>query len=152
MDIASLDLNNHWWWLILAIVLAIGEVAMPGIFLIWVAIAAAVTGLLAMAVGISLAVQFVVFAALCLAATWGGRRWYRDNPVPSSDPLLNDRAARLVGEIVTVSAAIESGRGRVRVGDGEWNCRGEDAPVGAHVRIAGANGTTLTVTPIASAD
>ncbi|MFN5643675.1 MAG: NfeD family protein, partial [Sphingomonadales bacterium] len=60
-------------------------------------------------------------------------------------PKLNDRGARLAGEIVTVVQAIEHGRGRVRVGDSEWNARGDDAPVGAHVRVTGAEGAVLLV-------
>ncbi|KEY97856.1 membrane protein, partial [Sphingomonas sp. BHC-A] len=69
------------------------------------------------------------------------------NPVDSQDPLLNDRAARLVGEVVTVVEPIDNGRGRVKVGDGVWSCRGPDAPVGARVRVTGAEGSVLTVEP-----
>ena len=56
-----------------------------------------------------------------------GRRHYERNPVPSSDPLLNDRTARLIGQKVTVVEAIENGEGRVRVGDSVWAARGPDA-------------------------
>ena len=45
----------------------------------------------------------------------------------------------------TVVQAIENGRGRVRVGDSEWNARGDDAPLGAHVRVTGAEGAVLLV-------
>jgi membrane protein implicated in regulation of membrane protease activity len=145
--ITAIDLENHWWWLILAVVLGIGEILLPGVFLIWIAIAAAATGLIAMATGIGAASQIVLFAVLCLLATWLGRRWYVDNPVPSQDPLLNDRAARLIGEVVTVVEAIEDGRGRVSVGDGAWPCRGPDAPVGAKVRVTGSQGAALVVEP-----
>jgi membrane protein implicated in regulation of membrane protease activity len=145
--ITAIDLENHWWWLILAVVLGIGEILLPGVFLIWIAIAAAATGLIAMATGIGAASQIVLFAVLCLLATWLGRRWYVDNPVPSQDPLLNDRAARLIGEVVTVVEAIEDGRGRVSVGDGAWPCRGPDASVGAKVRVTGSQGAALVVEP-----
>ena len=63
----------------------------------------------------------------------------------ASDPLLNERAARLIGQTVTVETAIENGKGRVKVGDGVWNARGPDAPSGAQVRVVGADGTCLTV-------
>jgi membrane protein implicated in regulation of membrane protease activity len=76
---------------------------------------------------------------------WGGRRWYAANPVDSQDPLLNDRTARLVGEIVTVVEPIDNGRGRVKVGDSVWSCRGPDAPVGSRVRITGADASVLQV-------
>ena len=63
----------------------------------------------------------------------------------SQDPLLNDRTARLVGEIVTVVEPIDNGRGRVKVGDSVWPCRGPDAPVGSQVRVVGAEASVLKV-------
>lgn len=143
--LASIDMQGHWWWLILAAILGIAEIIMPGIFLIWIAIAAGLTGLIAVATGIALPIQIILFAALCLIATYAGRRWYAGNPVESADPLLNDRAARLVGDIVTVVEAIDNGRGRVKVGDGVWNCAGPDAEAGSRVRIIGADGAVLRV-------
>lgn len=138
-------LEDHWWWLVFAALLGVGEVLVPGVFLIWVALAAAVTGLIALALPLSVPVQFLIFAGLCLVAVWGGRRWYAANPVASQDPLLNDRTARLIGETVVVVEAIEGGHGRVRVGDSVWSCRGPDAPAGARVRITGADASILQV-------
>ncbi|WP_150290741.1 NfeD family protein [Sphingobium estronivorans] len=138
-------LDDHWGWLIFAALLGVGEVLLPGVFLIWVALAAAVTGLVALALPISIPVQLLLFAALCLISVWGGRRWYSSNPVASQDPLLNDRTARLVGEIVTLVEPIDNGRGRVKVGDSVWSCRGPDAPAGTKVRVIGAEASVLNV-------
>ncbi len=138
-------LEDHWWWLVFAALLGIGEVLLPGVFLIWIAIAAALTGLAAMILPIGVALQFLIFAALCVASVWGGRRWYIDNPVASQDPLLNDRTARLIGETVTVVDPIAGGEGRVKVGDSVWTCRGPDAPAGVRVTVVGAEGTVLRV-------
>ncbi|MEJ7933189.1 NfeD family protein [Sphingobium sp. AN558] len=138
-------LEDHWWWLVFAALLGIGEVLLPGVFLIWIAIAAAVTGLAAMVLPIGVALQFLLFAALCIAAVWGGRRWYRDNPVASEDPLLNDRTARLIGQIVIVTDPITAGKGRVKVGDSVWTARGDEAPAGEKMRVVGAEGTILRV-------
>jgi len=138
-------LQDHWGWLVFAALLGMAEVLLPGVFLIWVALAAAVTGLVALALPIGLPVQLLLFAALCLLSVWGGRRWYSSNPVDSQDPMLNDRTARLVGEVVTVVEAIDNGRGRVKVGDGEWSCHGPDAPVGTRVRVIGAEASVLKV-------
>ncbi|MET0136783.1 MAG: NfeD family protein [Sphingobium sp.] len=133
-------------WMVFAVVLAIGEIVLPGIFLIWIAIAAAVTGGAAFILPtLPLPAQILAFALLCLIATWGGRRWCRDNPVASTDPLLNDRAARLVGRSVTVVDAIADGEGRVRIDDGTWNAIGPDAPVGTQMVVITAQGATLTV-------
>jgi membrane protein implicated in regulation of membrane protease activity len=144
----GLDVEPQWLWLLAAIALGIAELIAPGVFLIWLAAAAAATGLLTLAFGIDLPFQFAVFALLAIAAVYSGRRWYLANPMPSADPMLNDRAARLVGRTVVVTQAIENGEGRVRVGDGVWSCRGLDAPEGARVRITGADGSCLKVEPV----
>ncbi|MET0338661.1 MAG: NfeD family protein [Caulobacter sp.] len=141
-------LQDHWWWLIFAALLGIAEVVLPGVFLIWIAVAAAVTGLVALVLPIPVPAQILVFAALCVAAVWGGRRWYAANPVVSADPNLNDRTARLIGEIVTVVEAIEGNQGRVKVGDSVWTARGADAPVGARLRVIRAEATILWVEPV----
>lgn len=136
---------NPWWWLGLAVVLGIGEIVTPGVLLIWVAAAAAIVGAVALAMPIPLALQFLMFAGLCLLAVWAGRRWYRDNPVASQDPLLNDRMARLIGKHVVVVDAIVNGEGRVRVDDGTWTANGPDVPAGAHMVVVGVNGAALVV-------
>lgn len=135
-------------WLILGLVLGIAEIVMPGIFLIWVAMAAAITGVATLLLPLSVPLQVTVFAVLCVAATYIGKRMYALHPGDSQDPLLNDRTARLIGEIVSVSEAIDSGKGRVKVGDSEWTCKGGDAPVGAKVRVTGAQGSVLLVEPV----
>jgi hypothetical protein len=140
-------MDVHWWWLAAAIVLGIAELMVPGAFLVWIAAAAALTGVAALVLNLPLAVQFVLFGLFSVASVHFGRRWY-GNAVPSSDPLLNDRAARLVGETVVVVDAIRDGRGRVKVGDGVWPARGPDAETGARVKITGADGTCLRVEPV----
>ena len=67
------------------------EIFVPGVFLVWMAAAAAVTGLLVAFLPLALPFQLALFALLAMAAVYGGRRHYERNPVPSSDPLLNDR-------------------------------------------------------------
>lgn len=138
-------LEDHWGWLVFAALLGIAEVLMPGVFLIWIAIAAAITGLVALTLPISLPFQLLLFAALSLLAVWAGRRWYVDNPVPSSDPLLNDRSARLIGQSVTVVDAIIAGEGRVKIGDSVWSATGPDTPAGTRMRVAGVDGTIIRV-------
>lgn len=139
------ELEPHWMWMLAAIFLGIAELIVPGVFLIWLAAAAAATGLATLAFGIALPFQFALFALTAIASVYLGRRWYIANPMPSADPMLNDRAARLVGRTVVVTQAIVNGEGRVRVGDSVWSCRGPDCAEGARVRIAGADGSCLKV-------
>jgi len=146
--IGLLPIDPHWAWLILAGLLFIAEIMVPGIFLIWIGMAALVTGLATLALGIPEPLQFALFAMLAIAAVFAGRRWFALNPIESSDPLLNDRAARLVGETVTVVEAIAGGEGRVRVGDGVWPAKGADAPLGARLRVIGIDRGLLRVEPL----
>lgn len=141
-------LEPQWWWLLAAAVLGIMEIVAPGIFLVWLGAAAAVTGIVCAIVPIGLPVQLALFGILAVASVMGGKRYYERNPVGSSDPLLNDRTARLIGQNVEVVTAIANGEGRVKVGDSVWSARGPDAPAGARVRVVGAQGNCLTVEPV----
>ena len=129
----------------LAVVLATLEVIAPGFFLIWLAAAALLTGILTWITGMGWMAQCILFAVLSVIAVVTARRFFKRNPIATDDPALNRRGARMVGEIVVVSDAIVNGRGRVQVGDGHWIARGPDAPVGARVRITGASGAEVTV-------
>lgn len=139
------DIDPAWYWLIGAGLLAITELAVPGVFLVWLAGAALLTGLVTIITGIALPAQLVLFGVSAIAMVLIGRQAYARMDHRSSDPLLNDRGARLVGQIVTVVAPIQNGEGRVKVGDGEWSARGPDAPAGARVRITGTQGSCLLV-------
>ncbi len=139
----------HYGWLALGLVLAVAEIVIPGVFLIWLAGAAIVVGLVSWALPIGLPLQIVLFAALAVIAVFAGRRYLAAHPVVSADPKMNDRGARLVGEIVTVTTAIEAGSaGRVRCGDSEWLAKGPPAAVGERLRVAGNEGAVLLVEPV----
>lgn len=138
-------LEPHYWWLLAAILLAGAELLVPGAFLIWIAVAAAVTGLVTFTTDVPLAFQFVLFALFSSASVVLGRRLYANRHPDHGLPELNDRIGRLIGETVLVVDAIEGGRGRVKVGDGVWPARGPDAASGSHVRVVGARGTCLEV-------
>ncbi|PAL20397.1 NfeD family protein [Sphingopyxis sp. GW247-27LB] len=139
------NMEPHWAWLSLGVLLAAAEIVAPGFFLIWIGAAAIVTGVVAWVVPLSIPLQLGIFAILSFVALYGGRRWLKANPITSADPHLNQRAGRLVGEVLTVTRAIEDGRGRAKVGDGEWPVRGPDAAEGAKVRVVSADGGVLVV-------
>lgn len=146
MNAGDLGLSAAGVWLVAALALGLAELVAPGVFLVFVAVAAAITGLMLLALpDLPVIGQLAAFAAWSGVAVAVGRRWYADNPVATDDALLNDRAARLIGQVVTVTAAIEHGHGRVRVGDGAWPARGPETPVGALVRIVAVDGATLVV-------
>ena len=144
MDLLN-TLDPRWGWLALGMILAIAEIAIPGVFLIWLAGAALVTGLLTFVLPIGLPVQIGVFAVLAIGSVVLGKRWLAAHPVVGADPLMNDRTGRLVGQTVVVTTAIVGGSGKVRQGDGEWLARGPDAEPGTRLRVSGAQGTVLLV-------
>jgi membrane protein implicated in regulation of membrane protease activity len=76
-----------------------------------------------------------------------GRKVYANQAADSSDPLLNDRVARMVGKSVTVIETVDEHSGRVRVGDSEWSARGGPGRPGERVRITGVDGNCLLVEP-----
>ena len=139
------SLDPHWAWLALGLVLAAAEMAIPGLFLIWLAGAAILTGLLTWVAPIGVPLQVVVFAVLAIVGVFSGKRYLRSNPVVPADPLMNDRGGRLVGEVVVVTHAIVEGSGRVKQGDSEWLARGPDAEPGTRMRVAGHDGVVLVV-------
>lgn len=139
-------IESGYAWLLLAVALGATELAAPGVFLVFVAIAAAITGTLALLFpALTVPAELAVFGAWSVVTVMIGRRWYAEYPVDSDDPLLNDRAARLIGQKVTVVEPLIDGIGRVRVGDSEWIARGPDLPTGRRVRIVDVTGSTLTV-------
>ena len=138
-------LSTHWFWLSLGLILGVAEMVAPGFFLIWLGMAAIIVGLLDYAFPISIPMQVALFAMLSILTVYAGKKFLKDNPIETEDPQLNDRGARLTGEIVTVVEAIADGQGRVKVGISVWSARGADAGVGARVRVTGADGAVLLV-------
>jgi inner membrane protein len=139
-------IEPHWLWLGFGLLLAIGEMTIPGVFLIWMAGAALITGLVSWIFpGIGMPGLVLLFAMLSMASVFAGRRWLRSNPVESADPMMNHRGARSVGEVVTVSQVIADGQGRVKMGDSEWLAKGPDAEPGTKMRVTGSDGSVLLV-------
>jgi membrane protein implicated in regulation of membrane protease activity len=132
-------------WGILAIVLAVTEMALPGVFLIWLSLAAALTAGFAFLLPLGEPFQLLAFAIFSALSVSGGRLWYLARPVESEDAMLNDRAARMIGRQVVVIEAISHGEGRVSIDDGSWTATGPDAPIGTHMLVTGVSGSILTV-------
>ena len=141
-------LDAHWIWLTLGLVLAGLEMLVPGVYLIWLAAAAIITGVLTLTLDLSLPMQVVDFVFLSLIIAFSAKRFLGERPIESSDPLMNRRGARLVGETAVVVQAIEHGSGRVKLGDSEWIAHGPNVAVGERVRVSGSDGTILLVEPL----
>ncbi|MGN6499160.1 MAG: NfeD family protein [Tsuneonella sp.] len=141
-------LDAQWVWIAIGLALAVLEMLVPGVYLIWLAVAAIVTGALTWVFDFGVPLQIVEFVFISLIVVYSARRMLSEQPIASADPLLNNRMGRLVGQTGTVSQAIADGEGRVRQGDSEWLARGPDLAAGTRVRITGFEGGTLLVEPL----
>ena len=141
-------LDPGWSWAIAGVTLLIAEVIAPGFFLFFVGVAAIATGLFTETLSLGAVGQVILFVLFAVLTVALGRRWYARSSTQSLDPMLNDRAARLVGQTVEAVDPIDDHGGRVRIADGEWSARGGPAAAGEKVKIIGIHGNCLTVVRI----
>ena len=139
-----------WVWIAIGLALGALEMVVPGVYLIWLAVAALLTGGLAFVLDLGVAVSVINFVFLSLIMVYSAKRFLRDRPIVSADPTLNNLGGRMIGETVLVVRAIDGGEGRVKVGDSEWIARGPETPVGVRMRVTGTKGPILTVVPLES--
>ena len=123
-------------WLIGGLLLLVAEVLVPGVFLIWLGLAALGTGLLLLLLTLTFAVQVVSFAllaAVLITVALRLRRSRRHNA-------LNTPGSGLVGSGL-----------RVRVGDSDWPARPAAGAVilvpGMELEVVGVDGVMLIVRP-----
>jgi membrane protein implicated in regulation of membrane protease activity len=134
-----------WTWWILGVVLLALEIFAPGNVLVWFGIAAIVTGILAFFVELPWQTEALIFVALAVVMALVGRRYFARESKHSEQPLLNERAARLVGQSFVLSEPIVDGQGRLRIDDTNWRVTGPDLPSGTRVRVTGKDGAVLSV-------
>ena len=143
---------THYLWWMLALVLIALEVVLPGYFMLWIGIAAGVTGVLMLLMPeLSFLAQAIAFAVLAFASCavyWYGLRPRLQRDRPGSER-LNRRGEQMIGQRYVLIEPIINGRGKARVGDGQWLVSGPDLPLGSIVEVLGVDGTTLRVRPAA---
>ena len=138
-----------WMWLALGVILLAIEAALSTEWLLWPAVSAGVVAVLtAVGLRMGLPVEIAVFAVLTIVSSVASRRLVkRVNP---SEPDINDRDSRLVGQQARVVEAFVNGRGRVFLSGSEWPAEGRgDMPgVGEWVLVQGTTGSGLIVEPL----
>ncbi len=138
---------HYWHWLILGFVLVTLEMVIPGVFCLWIGLGAIITGLIAFTFpSLILAWQGVVFAVLAVACTYLGRKMMgKAEPAPQYAN-LNQRANQYIGNFYNVTTDIINGKGKVKVGDGEWSAKAdENIEQGTKVKVIAVEGTLLVV-------
>lgn len=137
-----------WSWWVLGLLLLTAELMVPGVFLVWIGLAAIGTGIISLLFWQSpfwqWELQLLVFAALAIVAIVIGRRYF-GREAETTEPLLNQRGESLVGRTAVLKDAIREGRGRVKLDDTTWSVQGPDLPAGSRVKIIACHGRDLTV-------
>ena len=133
-----------WNWLIVGLVLMALELAAPGVFLLWLGLAALLVGVVSLFADWVWQVQVIAFAAFSLAAVPLWRR-VATQSAATDTAFLNRRSDALVGRVFTLEKPILDGSGTVRVDDTVWRVSGPDCPAGSKVKVVRADGASLTV-------
>lgn len=134
-----------WSWLVLGAVLFGLELLAPGVFLMWLGLAALLVGLASFAVDWSWQAQVVAFVVCALAAVPVWRRISIAQRGVEPEGFLNRRSEAFVGRVFTLEKPIVDGAGTVRIGDTIWRVTGPDLAAGSRVRVVRAEGALLTV-------
>lgn len=146
MILDLIDDLGAWAWWIGGLVLLGLEILAPGNVFVWFGVAAIVVGAGALLLDPSWQTEFIAFAILALVLVVGGRRFFAGRSEAGEEPLLNERATRLVGRIFVLGEPIVEGTGRIKIDDSNWRIAGPDAPSGTRIRVTGADGSVLSVT------
>jgi hypothetical protein len=139
-----------WNWMVLGFVLLVMEIIAPGVFMLWIGIAALVIGAVSLLIWDASfwtwQIQVLAFLMLSLVSAYVGKRLAGGRHTPTDQPLLNRRGEQMIGKMATLSEPIKDGRGRIKLGDTLWRVSGPDLPAGTKVRVTGAADTDLELT------
>ena len=138
-----------WSWIIVGLLLLIGELLLPGIFLIWFGISALIVGALALVSFMPLLfpwqMQIVLFAVLSLFLILVWLRYFPSRRDDDAAGGINNPLSRYIGTETSLIEPIENGAGRVKLGDTTWRVTGAELPAGSRVRIVGTKDNTMVV-------
>lgn len=132
-------------WVVLGLALLIAEMASGTTYLLWPAVAAFVTALVAWLTPAGWGVEIALFSVLILVLTYFGHpivKRFRNEGAANG---LNERSTTLLGKRGVVET-FANGVGSVKVQDTVWRATSEEAlEPGQAVVIAAVDGATLKV-------
>lgn len=137
-------------WLILAVVLITAEMLVPGAYLLWMGIAAAIVSLVTYLFPASpFLLDVLVFAISSLAIVMLYRLYSGNNPFVTDLPTLNRRGEQYIGRTLCLEKAVVKGVGKVNIDDNLWKVRSsQDCPAGSSINVIAVDDTVLIVEPI----
>lgn len=135
-----------WQWATLAVILFALEMAISTGFLLGIGLAAVVlAGLLLLVPGLAWEWQLLWFGVLSVVLTVACRRYFSSPGQASDNPLLNDRAAQMVGRTFVLGVDLDRS-GADMVGDTRWMLRTSGRLArGTRVRVSGVDDMVLIV-------
>lgn len=139
-----------WTWMLVGLLLLVGEALIPGVFLIWFGLAGVAVGAVTLVFFAdtqwwSWQVQLVLFGVLSLIFVIAGNRLFPASKEDDAANHLNDPLARHLGVETELVEAINNGSGRVKLGDTTWRVLGPKLAVGKRVRVVGVENGALLV-------
>ncbi len=141
-----LAMTGPWFWWIVAGTLLLAEMALPGFFMLWLAVAAALTAIADLIFHFSWMGEVLSFAVLSMLSVLASWRFVMNSRTTTSDsPHLNRKHSSFVGKTYALNTAITQGSGKIKVEDTLWDVDGEDAEAGARVKVVGIDGLRLRV-------
>lgn len=141
----SLLAYGPWAWLVVGLVLLVVELVAPGVFMLWLGLAAILVGLVSFVIDWTWQSQIIAFVVFAIAAVPLWRRVSRAQNSGPSEGFLNRRSDAFVGRVFTLEKPIVDGAGTVRIGDSIWRITGPDIAAGSRVRVVSSDGGLLTV-------
>ncbi len=134
-------------WLIIAVLFIIIEMATVGFFIMWFAVAAAITALLSLFFPTAYVAQFVIWAILSVLLVTFTKK-FTDKVKPETTPT---NVYSIIGKRALVTATInnENATGQVKVDGDIWSARSENyeetIAVGESVEILRVDGVKVIV-------
>ena len=137
---------DYWHWWAFGLALVIVEMIAPGVFFLWLGIAAGIVGFLVLAMpDLSWQAQLFSFAVLSLASVAFGRWLIKRYPIGTDEPRLNRRGEQYIDRVFTLEEPVVNRHGKIRVDDSTWKGEGDDCPASTNVRVVGVDGVVLKV-------
>lgn len=137
-----------WVWFVAAGILLLLELLSPGVFFLWLGIAAALTGIADNMQNLPWEGELLLFALLSVVSVFIGRKVYKGPAMePEDNPFLNRRQFGYVGRSFTLKQPIADGRGKLTIEDTVWDIEGPDLPAGSKVKVTGVKDMSLLVAP-----
>lgn len=137
-----------WYWIVLGCMLCLAELALPTLVLVWLGLAAVLTGILSAVLPLTLVVQVAFWGALSVVMTLVFLRYFKPRP---SDAAAG-RSDEILNEIGLVTRPVEPwSKGEILfqkplLGADRWTCVAEqEIAVGSRAKVIAVEGSVLRI-------